>query len=292
MAVSTRVKNLLNRLLAPVNLHLESLTAARQEAERIEALRRRGELDQPLYHRLPPVDEDWLDQLAELAGTAAPAMERLLTGNNDVGYRHDNGFFQTPDMQALYLTIRQARPGRIVEIGAGNSTRIARQAIMDGALSTRIVSIDPAPRADIAGYADEVIRERLEDLDDDTLTALTADADILFVDSSHQVRLASDVVRIICRLLPALAADGRGRLVHFHDIFLPWEYPRDFAALFPDWGEQYLLYTWLQASEVRLLWPGYLLQRSRPDIVTRLPFLDARYGRAQSFWCRLDGVPS
>ncbi len=47
--------------------------------------------------------------------------------------------------------------------------------------------------------------------------------DILFVDTTHTVKLGSDVNFIILDVLPRLAP---GVIVHFHDIFLPFEYPR------------------------------------------------------------------
>ena len=43
------------------------------------------------------------------------------------------------------------------------------------------------------------------------------------MDTTHTVKLGSEVNRIILRLLPLLAP---GVIVHFHDIHLPYEYPR------------------------------------------------------------------
>ncbi len=73
-----------------------------------------------------------------------------------------------------------------------------------------------------------------------------AAGDILFVDTTHTVKIASDVNRIILRILPLLAP---GVVVHFHDICLPYEYPR---YLFEDyalyWAEQYLLQAFLSMN--------------------------------------------
>jgi hypothetical protein len=49
--------------------------------------------------------------------------------------------------------------------------------------------------------------------------------DILFVDSSHVVQVGSDVNYLVLEILPRLAA---GVIVHFHDIYLPYDYPRTF----------------------------------------------------------------
>ncbi len=67
--------------------------------------------------------------------------------------------------------------------------------------------------------------------------------DILFVDTTHTVKIGSDVNRIILRVLPLLQP---GVAVHFHDICLPYEYSRylfEEYALY--WAEQYLLQAFL-----------------------------------------------
>ena len=48
------------------------------------------------------------------------------------------------------------------------------------------------------------------------------DSDILFIDSTHVVKLGSDVNYIFREILPSLR---RGVFVHFHDIDYPFEYP-------------------------------------------------------------------
>ncbi len=79
------------------------------------------------------------------------------------------------------------------------------------------------------------------------LDALEAN-DILFVDTTHTVKTGSDVNRIVLDVLPRLAA---GVLVHFHDIFIPWEYHRHWIAGDFKWNEQYLLQAFLSMN------PGY-----------------------------------
>ncbi|WP_235754343.1 class I SAM-dependent methyltransferase [Ruegeria pomeroyi] len=128
----------------------------------------------------------------------------------------------TPDAEALYLMIRRYQPRRVIEVGCGNSTRITRQAALDGGLETEITAIDPWPRADIAGVVDRFEQARLEEVDPAVFAALEAD-DVLFIDSSHQVRMSNDVAHLFCRIIPALAP---GVVIHVHDVFLPYEYPK------------------------------------------------------------------
>ena len=73
------------------------------------------------------------------------------------------GFAYAPfDIVALYTMIRKVKPRRYMEIGSGVTTKIARRAIIDGELGTRLTSIDPHPRAEIDEICDEVIRQGLE----------------------------------------------------------------------------------------------------------------------------------
>jgi hypothetical protein len=84
-----------------------------------------------------------------------------------------------------------------------------------------------------------------QEVAEEVFTALR-DGDILFVDTTHTVKIGSDVNRIILRILPLLAP---GVIVHFHDICLPYEYPRylleDYALY---WAEQYLLQAFLSMN--------------------------------------------
>jgi predicted O-methyltransferase YrrM len=109
-----------------------------------------------------------------------------------------------------------------VEVGSGHSTRFLARAVADGALGTRITSIDPEPRAALAGLAIERIARRVQEVEPEIFAA----ADLLFIDSSHKLAPGSDVEFLLERALPALAP---GALVHFHDIFLPAGYPAHWA---------------------------------------------------------------
>ena len=200
---------------------------------------------------------------------------------NQTGYVTNNGYYDSPDADALYLMIRRFQPKRVIEVGCGNSTRVTRQAIIDGGLDTTITAIDPYPRADIAHVVDQFEQKRLEEVDPTVFGQLEA-GDVLFIDSSHVVRISNDVAHLFCRIIPALKP---GVVIHVHDVFLPYEYPKRFFYDCPGWGEQYMLHALLQSGFYSMLWPGYYLQQERPDAVEALPFL--KDGRAQSIWVQL-----
>jgi len=146
-----------------------------------------------------------------------------------------NGWLPGLDGAALYAFVRDRKSAIYWEVGSGNSTRFVRQAINDGGLSTRIISIDPSPRAEIDTLCDEVIRAPLEEVSTMLLSRLSP-GDICFIDCSHRAFQNSDVVVAMLEILPALPANV---LIGFHDIFLPDDYPPDWAERY--YNEQYLL---------------------------------------------------
>ena len=135
--------------------------------------------------------------------------------------RWKQDWFPRLDAAAAYAMVRRHRPNRVVEVGSGHSTRFLARAVADGGLQTRITAIDPAPRASLAGLGIELLRVPLQHAADDCFAGL-ASGDLLMIDSSHVLMPGTDVDFILNRVLPALAT---GVLVHFHDIFLPRDYP-------------------------------------------------------------------
>ncbi|MDU9003656.1 class I SAM-dependent methyltransferase [Sedimentitalea todarodis] len=271
----------INGLLDELDVRMTDGAAYRAEQERLQAFEARGGLNGPAYALSPGMDGFDISTLVSGYAEHGAALARLMSaGKTETGYVPGNGYFDSPDAEALYLMVRRARPRRVIEVGCGNSTRITRQAILDGAMDTVLTAIDPWPRADIADVVDRFEKETLESVDPELFADL-ADGDILFIDSSHQVRMSNDVAHLFCRIIPALAA---GVVIHVHDVFLPYEYPKRFFYDCPSWAEQYMLHALLQGGGYDILWPGYFLQQSRPDAVAALPFLAE--GRAQSFWIR------
>lgn len=135
--------------------------------------------------------------------------------------RWNQDWFPRLDAAVAYAIVRQYRPRQILEVGSGHSTRFLARAVRDGALTTEITSIDPAPRAVIAGLPLRQIKSTLAKAGRELFASLRA-GDVLFVDSSHILMPGSDVDIILNRVLPALPS---GVLVHFHDVFLPDDYP-------------------------------------------------------------------
>jgi Methyltransferase domain len=143
------------------------------------------------------------------------------------------------DAFSLYATLVLRRPATVIEIGSGVSTKFARRAIQDYGLPTRIVSVDPSPRAEIDAICDTIVRHRLEDTSLDVFNLLTH-KDIVFFDGSHRSFQNSDATVFFLEVLPMLPS---GVLIGVHDIFLPDDYPPQWLTRF--YSEQYLLASWM-----------------------------------------------
>ena len=149
--------------------------------------------------------------------------------------RWNNLWFTGLDAVVLTGMLVRHDPRLIIEIGSGNSTKFARHAISTRRLRTKIVSIDPQPRAEVDALCDEVIRAPAEFVDPAVFSRLKS-GDILFIDSSHRSLENSDVTALFLEVLPELPP---GVIVHVHDVYLPFDYPPASEGLM--YNEQYLL---------------------------------------------------
>ena len=175
---------------------------------------------------------------------------------SDTGPDFANPFFSGLDAFALCEMLRRRDPRLYIELGSGNSTKFARRTIRDYGLRTRIISLDPAPRAEINEICDEIIRQPSEAVDSELWDQIAAD-DILFVDGSHRVFMNSDVTNVFLEVLPRLKT---GTLVHFHDILLPYDYPPQWADRW--YSEQYLLACQLLGgARLRVVLPNAFVSR-------------------------------
>jgi hypothetical protein len=196
----------------------------------------------------------------------------------------ENDAFHGIDPFIYYCMIRHFKPKTIVEVGSGHSTLLGAQASRLGG-STRYVCIDPWPRELISkGVANiEFIRDKVEDLELNLFQELQAN-DILFIDSSHVIRTAGDVCFNILEVLPRLA---KGVIVHIHDIFLPFDYPKEWIIEQQRyWTEQYLLQAYLaENNSAEVLFASNYLSKIYPKEL-RKAFPKAVWIGGASFWIR------
>lgn len=173
----------------------------------------------------------------------------------------NNVFLPGLDIISLYTMLYHFKPQKYIEIGSGNSTKVARKSIIENKLNTKIISIDPFPRATIDHLADEVIREPLENIKDyQFIINELKENDILFIDNSHRCLPNSDATVCFLDLLPYLK---KRVIVHFHDIYLPYDYPQFMCDRF--YTEQYVLAAYILANPEKYnpIFPGIFISEDK-----------------------------
>jgi len=284
MGILSRAKTVANSLLRFANARIDSLTAERAEQARLAELERAGHFLRPVYPILPAFEACSPSAIFDQIKRDESKFGELISPGPASSYPLVNDYYTTPDAEVLHAIVQLYRPARIIEIGSGYSTQLFRLAIRDAALNTHLTSIDPNPRQDIDQYSDQVIKEQVEKLSDLTLFKHLEPNDILFIDSSHEIKAGNDVLHLFLKVLPNVP---EGVLVHIHDIFLPFEYPKQWLIeqRWDFFKEQYLVHAFLiDNSHFQVIWAGYYLQRTMRDFSKR--FAQWREVDARSLWLR------
>ncbi len=193
--------------------------------------------------------------------------------------------FRGVDALVAYCMIRHFQPELIAEVGSGWSSLVLGQVAAKNKNSA-LICIDPFPgdvlRKGFPGMR-SLIEKKIQDIDLEFFSQLGS-GDVLFIDSSHTVKIGGDVNYLFLEVLPRLRP---GVIVHVHDIFLPFEYRRDWVLEeFRFWTEQYILQAFLTFNsqfEV-LLANSYLNHYHQQELKAAFPGLSSWAGG--SFWMR------
>ena len=209
-------------------------------------------------------------------------------------FHTENSSFSFGCAAAAHCIIRDRKPRRLIEIGSGMSSIVLASALAfnerGGTPPAEYTIIDPYPSPrlkTLRGTRPRVIQERVEVVDPRLFEQLES-GDVLFIDSGHAVRIGGEVNFLVLDVLPRLKP---GVVVHFHDIHLPYEYPKVYATnatfrMF--WTEAYLLQAFLACnSEFDVVLAMTYLMQDRPDAFQRaFPLFDPAKHKAVSgsFW--------
>jgi len=244
---------------------------------------------------LPGIDIREAQQLELLEQCVDFYREQPFTAGRTEANRY---FFENPaysysDAIFYYLMLRRYRPRRLIEVGSGYSTCIAldtRERFLNG--SPEITCIEPYPelvRSLMRPSDAQRVTIRAEALQEAPLSLFESlgENDVLFIDSTHVSRIGSDVNRLFFEILPRLRP---GVLIHVHDVFYPFEYPRHWIMEGRAWNEIYVLRAFLEFNDrfEIVLFNTYLTQNQRPFIQERFPLCLANEGG--SLWFRRVGV--
>jgi predicted O-methyltransferase YrrM len=196
-------------------------------------------------------DAQHIEVLTEWYPRFMPAWNYPFDGdpNTPQGFFMGNDQFSHLDARTLFVFLQALKPKRVIEIGSGYSSLLTADVnhrLMNS--SFEFTCIEPYPREFLVrGFPglSRLVQSKVEDLELSEFESLEKN-DILFIDSSHVSKTGSDVNFLFFEVLPRLK---KGVIVHVHDIFLPHEYPREWAIDHNrSWNEQYLLRALLMHS--------------------------------------------
>lgn len=157
--------------------------------------------------------EKYLDEFQKLAG---------YNKNSLIGF--GPGYTEL-DALLLYMMIREIKPGRYIEVGSGLSTYYCSLAAKENFKTgnpVKISCIEPHPFGKLYTIQDiEVIRDEVQNVNMSLFSELEEN-DVLFIDSSHILKIDGDLPFLYLEVLPALK---KGVMIHIHDIPFPYNIP-------------------------------------------------------------------
>lgn len=170
----------------------------------------------------------------------------------NIRYQFENGYYSYTDGIILYSVIRHFQPKKIVEVGSGFSSAVmldTNEIFFNNKI--KLTFIEPYPERLISLMKDSdmtstnIMESDVQSISLDHFSNLER-GDILFIDSTHVVKTGSDVNYILFEILPSLQS---GVLIHFHDVFFPFEYPKDWVYEGRSWNEDYFLKAFLMYND-------------------------------------------
>jgi hypothetical protein len=171
---------------------------------------------------------------------------------DNLRYWFENNFYSYTDGIILYSFIRHFKPKRIIEVGSGYTSALmmdVNELFFDNKISLNFIEPYPERLRSLMSGGDKristVLEKTVQEIDLGFFEQLEK-GDILFIDSSHVSKCGSDVNFILFEILPILKS---GVLIHFHDVFYPFEYPQDWVLNGWNWNEDYLLRAFLMYNK-------------------------------------------
>ena len=188
-------------------------------------------------------------------------------------YFYINGLYEYGDAIVYFGMIRDLKPKRILEIGSGYSSALAMDTndrFFNRAID--LTFIEPYPETllrvigDDSFYNKKLIQSKVQDVPTSTFQKLERN-DILFIDSSHVAKMASDVNDYLFRILPDLQS---GVVIHIHDVLYPFEYwPVWIDEQNRSWNEAYALRAFLQYNHAfRIIYFNDFVFRKHKSLLT------------------------
>ena len=201
---------------------------------------------------------------------------------DNLRYYFENGFYSFTDAIFLYSMIRNLTPKKIIEVGSGFSSSVmldTNELFFNNEIN--LTFIEP--------YTDR-LKSLLKESDYNSTSIIESEVqkvplsvfeelnggDILFIDSTHVVKTGSDVNHILFNILPRLKS---GVLIHFHDVFYPFEYPKEWVFNGHNWNEDYFLKAFLMYnSDFKIRLFSHYLHTHHDSIFKDMPICYKNFG--------------
>lgn len=203
-------------------------------------------------------------------------------------YYYKNGMFGIGSGAILFSMMRHFTPSQIIEIGSGFTSALmldTNEKYMNS--RSRLTFIEPYPDRllELLSKADHascrIYQKPAQEIPVSCFQELKEN-DFLFIDSSHVSKIGSDVNYLFFQILPSL---NQGVIIHFHDIYWPFEYPLAWIESGRAWNEAYLLRAFLQYNnQFEILLSNSYIEKKQPQLLA--PYSGKIPGLGSSFWIR------
>lgn len=202
-------------------------------------------------------------------------------------YFYNNEFFRLSDAIILTCVLEHLQTRNVIEVGSGFSSALMLD-LQESAPRRSLTLIEPYPTTlkHLMWQSDlrrcRIIEQKVQDVPPEEFDRLQA-GDVLFIDSSHVVKIGSDLSTLLFSVLPRLKA---GVAVHFHDISWPFEYREAKLREGRSWNEAYFVRSFLQFNDSYeiLYFSSYIEQVHRQHLNRCLPNYTEYTGA--SLWLR------
>lgn len=195
--------------------------------------------------------------------------KKINTKREGVRYYYYNNNFEHSSAITLYSIMRYFKPKNIIEIGSGFSSCAMidiNEIFFDNNINCTFIEPYPDLILSLIKEYDNIdlLRNKVQDISVDRFKQLKEN-DILFIDSSHVAKTGSDVNYILFNILPNL---NKGVIIHFHDIFYPFEYPKKWIYEGRAWNEDYILKAFLQYNnKFKIIYWNHFLGKIYPKVI-------------------------
>ena len=249
-------------------------------------------LNRIIPESLPGIDIN-NDSMMRLWNDLLPYLHQIPFGDEkskNLKYHFNNPAFSYGDGSILYAMLRHFKPKRYVEIGSGFSSGCAvdtNALYFDDKISMSFIEPYPKLLKQVLGESGtakvKIHSVNVQQADLEIFKQLES-GDVLFIDSTHVLKTGSDVCYELFEVLPILKP---GVIIHFHDIFWPFEYGKNWVLeQNRSWSEIYGLRAFLTNNDhfKILFFNDYFRRYHKEIILNSYPRLLLNSGG--SFWIR------